>query len=75
MRLSVASKIPPDEEDRHDEGDGNDTYGKQEPEDVHALGTLLGAGVLKEKLSALNIAGVLLALAAVGCLFYGVGWF
>ena len=31
--------------------------------------------VFKEKLSALNIAGVLLALAAVGCLFYGVGWF
>ena len=43
MRLSVASKIPPDEEDRHDEGNGNDTYGKQEPEDVHALGTLLYA--------------------------------
>jgi hypothetical protein len=42
---------------------------------VIALGTLVGAGVFKEKLSALNIAGVLLALAAVGCLFYGVGWF
>ena len=33
-----------------------------------ATGTLVGAGVFKEKLSALNIAGVLLALAAVGCL-------
>ena len=42
---------------------------------VIALGTLVGAGVFKEKLSVLNIAGVLLALAAVGCLFYGVGWF
>jgi len=42
---------------------------------VIALGALVGAGVFKEKLSALNIAGVLLALAAVGCLFYGVGWF
>ena len=42
---------------------------------VIALGALVGAGVFKEKLSALNIAGVVLALAAVGCLFYGVGWF
>ena len=42
---------------------------------VIALGALGGAGVFKEKLSALNALGVLLALAAVGCLFYGVGWF
>ena len=42
---------------------------------VIALGALVGAGVFKEKLSALNIAGVVLALAAVGGLFYGVGWF
>ena len=42
---------------------------------VIALGALVGAGVFKEKLSALNIAGVVLALTAVGCLFYGVGWF
>ena len=42
---------------------------------VIALGTLVGAAVFKEKLSALNIAGIMLALAAVLCLFYGAAWF
>nr|WP_314271524.1 EamA/RhaT family transporter [uncultured Kingella sp.] len=42
---------------------------------VIALGTLVGAAVFKERLSALNITGIMLALAAVLCLFYGAAWF
>ncbi|WP_274571356.1 DMT family transporter [Neisseria leonii] len=37
---------------------------------VIVLGTLVGAAVFGEKISTLNAAGIVLALAAIGCLFY-----
>lgn len=37
---------------------------------VIVLGTLVGALVFKEKVSAVNAAGIALALCAIGCLFY-----
>lgn len=42
---------------------------------VIALGALVGAGMFKEKLSLLNMLGVVLALSAIICLFYGSVWF
>ena len=37
---------------------------------VIVLGALVGAGVFRERLSRVNVAGVALALVAVGCLTY-----
>ena len=37
---------------------------------VITLGTLVGAGFFKEKIHAINAAGIAIALVAIGCLFY-----
>ncbi|MDO5059795.1 MAG: EamA/RhaT family transporter, partial [Neisseria sp.] len=37
---------------------------------VICVGTLVGAAAFKEKISSVNAAGLVLAVAAVGCLFY-----
>lgn len=37
---------------------------------VIVLGTLVGAWIFKEKISSINAAGISVALAAIGCLFY-----
>jgi multidrug transporter EmrE-like cation transporter len=37
---------------------------------VIALGAIVGAVVFRERISRLNILGIVLAISAIGCLFY-----
>ena len=42
---------------------------------VIVLGTLAGAFVFRERVNPLNWAGIVLALSAIACLYYGQSFF